>query len=87
MGIIRDAQRRTVIVDPTRIKGDRRVFKNVVPATTAGMSFDPAKHNLQVVHEPRKGYRCIALEAVVSDEPAKNQKQSEETLRMRGWAP
>lgn len=86
MGIIPDAERMTVVVDPTRIKGDRRVFKNVIPATTEGMSYNPAEYDLLVVHEPKShGYRCIALDAVVEETKPKAQKQTPKTLENRGW--
>lgn len=44
--------------------GGVRIFENVMPASSRGMSYDPKKHNLMVVHEPSVGYRCIALEGV-----------------------
>lgn len=85
MGVLAGEERMNVIVDPTRIKGDRRVFKNVIPASTGNMSYEPSAHNLLCVHEPGTGYRMIALEAVVEVNPAKNQKQSRNALAARGW--
>jgi hypothetical protein len=65
MPIIKGATRFDALVDPTRIAGDRRLFTNVIPASTIGMKYDPKKYNLEVVHEPRVGYRCISLPDIV----------------------
>jgi hypothetical protein len=74
-----------VTVDPTRIKGNRRVFKNVIEATVGRMAYNPSDYDLMPVHEPGVGYRMVALDAVTSAEPAKAQKQSRNVLSNRGW--
>lgn len=85
MPIISGAGRRNIIVDPTRIKGNLRVFKNVQEAVPP-----PSWRNhpdLMAVYEPGTGYRAVDKGAVQYDEPAADQKQSEATLRKRGWFP
>lgn len=85
MGIVSGSQRLNVIVDPTRIKGDRREFKNIIEAMVGKMAYNPADYDLMPVHEPGVGYRMVALDAIVEAEPAKKQKQSRNILANRGW--
>jgi len=65
MPVIKGAARFDAIVDPTRIAGDRRLFTNVIPASSVGMKYEPSDYGLQVVHEPGVGYRNISLDDVV----------------------